>query len=739
MKFRPCFQLFLISLLSCSLLTTACKEQNVQHGTGQRASLKEKEDQNRNLMEQVVSAAEEMERHPDPTYLRNAVGRLNTWLASRPETKGFVPDPELAELSSLFQQLGNELHETGLLLTKFAEPNSTLTEQDGESLLAHCEAVTQLSQGIEAKIPGEVFTTIRTLLAGLAQKLNEANEFQFANKVDTYRSAINQYQFPAWFSLTAAAKAADSFAKLLRTDQREFCPEDADYFKQTVWFRNIAAWAKGSKQDDLEKVKALFDWTVKSIVLSESGVPGPVSRIHQTPWQSILLSQASGMERALVFMELLRQDRLDSFIIRPAHDVPQDFPILVGVRIENNVYLFLPELGIALPGKSGLTLDNGLVWNSVATLAEVQADDSILRYLDLSETETLPLSADSLKEVVAFVPTSPFSHAERMSIVEKEFSGNIYTVLATAWDQQKKRVEALPGISAAVQLWDEYLPIFEQMLFETESQVLLQPYLYTMQEGGNLNPTVQRSSSQADMQDEDEARKSPLRTASNLNRPLWVGKILFFKGELTGENGAAFWLQQGRTSDRKLKESANDLNEKVNTVVSQIAQESAQNGKVLSRQELEQIAQQFVAMEQQNIIMKIYVKTAARFYLGLLSLEAGNLDTALTHLTDANLLSQMNGLWKDGSLYLIGRIHEAQDDFTHAASIYRAAQGPLNYGTRLRGKWLASLAAPAADATPEPAAEPEPDPVPDAETTPAPEADADSPRPDENTPTPENP
>ena len=86
--------------------------------------------------------------------------------------------------------------------------------------------------------------------------------------------------------------------------------------------------------------------------------------------------------------------------------------------------------------------------------------------------------------------------------------------------------------------------------------------------------------------------------------------------------------------------------------------------------------------------MKVYLKVAARFYLVLISHALGNESAAMDHLKDTALLTQLDGMWKTGALYLLGRIYEEQGDLKQAISIFNHLDGPTGYGTKLRAKWL---------------------------------------------------
>jgi len=689
--------LFLFSGILClSLLTeTGCKKQKRDHEAGQRASVQEREDQNRNLIAQVVLAAEELEKHPDPAFLRNSIGRLNSWLQKRPPSKDFQKDEELVLWKQNCDEFEAALKTVMTLYPLFLDNSDTVpTEEQADQLL---NALDELSAKAQPLLPlGDwALDGFIKMTKELKEKLNSSLEFKFSDKVESFQNAIRSFQIPDEYQFDRMRQAIYDFGQLLTTDQRTFTSSDADYLKQAVWFRNIASWAKGTSQNDLDIIINLFDWSVENIVLDESSTE---NRIHQHPWQTILLGHGTALERAIVFMELLRQQRIDSFILQPASEVPDDFPLLVGVCCEGQVLLFLPQLGLPIPSGDGLQLDKGLKFTKPATLGEAAADDSLLRRLDLSEEQRFPLTSEQLQELIPLVPTNPFVLSERMIQMEQEFSGNVYTVLATSyatWMDHTKNLHLNESkhITAFRHLTYEYISILEQLIIPAESDNMIAPYLFMMKEGGNLEPYIGAAALETNDSGNEGNQKDMLRDNTVLKAPLWIGKILYFKGNLTKENGAAYWFLQGRISERLLKDEASHLPEKL--LAMQQEYQNAymeQNNVACPEEQLQQVVMEMLRQEQQSLMMKYYIKETATFYLSLVSHAAGNYDTALTYLQTPELFAE-ESLWREGARYLLARWTEEKEDYKTAMGIYKSCAGQYSYGALLRGKWLSELAA----------------------------------------------
>ena len=82
----------------------------------------------------------------------------------------------------------------------------------------------------------------------------------------------------------------------------EFSPFDGFGLQEAAWLRDVGLWAKGDGQDDLDRAQSLFDWTVRNIQLE----PDRPNRIPQFPRETLLFGRGTAVERAWVFILLLR-------------------------------------------------------------------------------------------------------------------------------------------------------------------------------------------------------------------------------------------------------------------------------------------------------------------------------------------------------------------------------------------------------------------------------------------------
>ncbi|MBR4832873.1 MAG: hypothetical protein IKU86_00875, partial [Thermoguttaceae bacterium] len=692
------------TLLCCAAANVGCVQTSddaTQRAASQRATQQEREKQNRNLIDQVVRATEEQENYPDPTYLRGALSRLNGWLGTLPTFADFEPDAEFARLADETAALAETARQGAKLVALFADENGAPTEKDANELQTIVDKAASATAALAESLDSDALRRFAAFAAELQAKLASAKEFQFADATETFQTQIRQFPHSPFYNFETLAAGLDEFSRLLRLDARSFAPQDADFLKESVWLRDVYGWAKGKDQNDFAVVCSLFDWTVANVV-STPPLETPAGPIAQLPWQTILIGQGTPFDRALVFIELLRQHRIDAFVVRPNGDVPTDFPLVVGVRLDGETYLFLPEYGLPIPaaGADALVLDGGLRFAKIATLAQVAADDAILRRLDLPE-RPFPATAAQFAETVALVPSTPFLTAERSLAMEREFGGTVSTVLATPFESQKARIAELAGVVRVERLRRANAAILEQIFFPFETETLTRPYSYALAATGNLEVSDGKSdradSLIADDQKIDASTLADATTESTgdgakketVAAPLWKGKILYFKGRFVDEKGAAHWFQQGRVSDRALRQEERQIQAKTETTVAEYVEWARAQGAEPTQEELQAFALQTATALQSELAMKHYVKSASKFYLALLSDAAGHEDAALAHLRDA-VQNRANDVWRVGSVYFLARILERRGETSSAVNLLRST--PTDPGRLLRARWLADLA-----------------------------------------------
>jgi hypothetical protein len=322
--------------------------------------------------------------------------------------------------------------------------------------------------------------------------------------------------------------------------QLDFSRFDGYYLQEAVWMRDVTGWAKGDGLDDLDRAKCLFDWTVRNIQL-ESDHP---ARIPLFPWENLLFGNGTATERAWVFILLARQLGIDAAMLAAEpglKDVKTEKnkadakiekstktrarPWCVAVRIEGNVYLFDPFIGLPIPAPDGVKLDeNGQLTIQPATLKQVLSDEKLLRRLDVDDTHRYGAQTADLKHLVVQLEASPTSLTQRMKLLESRLVGKQKVVLTTQ-----------PTVQA--EHWQKAMP-------EGKCELWLHPF-ETIQRRSHLSgPEVQ-------------ARLVAMLPFYGMaSVPLRRGRVLYLRGQFVGDDSATQFFQMARPSNAELRASS---------------------------------------------------------------------------------------------------------------------------------------------------------------------------------------
>lgn len=595
---------------------------------------------------------------PGGEKLVQAADRLNKWIQDRALDEFWKPNDDLLRLEKKISDTALSARQIvqGLQLLQ----GETVSDENGRPIVA--------SETLEKEVREmtEHLAKIETQLKEVAVDMGISDIAAFVGQVESLRKRLESLKsIPnvGTAHIRALAKQLDKetrqflnvsdalqrFASEMRIEGLFIHPADVDYLKQAVWLRDISNWACGDKQDALEKAKNLFDWTVCNIDLRDQRNPfdlgGGQTQLElrlQYPWQSLILGFGTVWDRAWVFVELLRQQRIDSCFVMttlPARRTEQngqtvDIPEMqavwaVGVLLDDELYLFLPMYGLALPGPKGckFTENGALEYEDIATLSQVLADDSLLRQLDQVGGEKFFLTSEQIQNSSALLAVPAESASMRMKVVESELSGEQNMILYTDSQQQRQKFMKVRGLNS-VELWKyPFRAKFEQILLSRMTTDLMAPFQM-------LNP-------------------------KRNDYPLWSGRILYFKGKIVGQDGAMLHYQQARIPDREI------------------------------------MAYRSQAEFRNNPIQETWLRLIngyATYWLGTASFELDSLDAAKDFFRTLEKNPRQNP-WASATQYMLGRVAEQEKQYDVAARHFeQAIGGTSRNGNRLRAQWIRRLA-----------------------------------------------
>lgn len=582
--------------------------------------------QRRELFSRSIDLLNRLEDHSGDEVLAQVSGHLDQWIEDRAEDPYWQKDEAILQLREVVQDVSQRLDSLAKEIRAVAEvEDGARLQKEARNLATPLREAAEKTRVIGTNLGLVYLLQFQEQLGLLADKLDSPQTSGLVG--DSLRNFVKQV--PAE-SLQKIADLLRGYSDYMDIRRLQFSIADADYLKQAVWLRDVALWASGDQQDDLERTKALFDWVVRNIDMRPSQISDPqsgqsVNAPIQAPWETLLMGSGSRWDRAWLFVSLLRQLRIEASVLGIINEENpgMQLPWLVGVLHEGEIYLFSPGLGMPIPKLGGLSLEEGGGLRfEVATLREAAEEPEVLRQLDLGGGSVYPYSAEQIQEVAALLDLSPPVVSQRMKILEGELSVNHKMVLYIHFEDLRDHFEQDEHVARIRHWWRPYQYKFEDLL--QPDRLLRQLMIFDL-----LHPKT--------------------------NEPvLWKGRLHHFEGNLTGPSSATTYYQDARLPDRLLR--AMEVPEPIRDVFSQ-------------------------------------AKLTAGYWLGLVAAAEENDEVALDFFQDRTLRTQMGGQWLNGALYNIGRIHEANGDHRQAIQSYLLnSEAPDAYGNRLRAKWIAQKA-----------------------------------------------
>jgi hypothetical protein len=428
------------------------------------------------------------------------------------------------------------------------------------------------------------------------------------------------------------AKPLAGLPEMNGLDAMLFTPYDGYALQEAIWLRDLSNWARGSQLEDLVRAENLFDWVVRNIQL----VPGTgrgAEEIPQQPWETLLWGKGRAVDRAWVFVLLLRQQRIDAVVLAlpDAGDAKGERlePWAVGVLVEKDLYLFDPALGLPIPGPAGVKYENKRLVIPPATLAEVVKEPALLRKLDV-EGRAYPVDAERLAKVAALVEASPYCLAARMHLLESRLVGDQQVVLTHRPSETVERLGKVAHLAGS-RLWTWPYEVLARRAKLTEAQW-------------------------------EQLRLAMLPFEVTRGTPLRKGRVMHLKGVFTGAGSATAYYQEARPSARIIV--------------------------ALKRRIAEETDPKTAATERERLEAQLRGRGDATYWLGLVAV-AENQEDRLKVAADYFNLQPLVKAWTDGAAYNLGRIAESLGNAKEAAVIYRTSPAsPDTAGKLLRAKWL---------------------------------------------------
>jgi len=460
--------------------------------------------------------------------------------------------------------------------------------------------------------------------AAYAQVFDRLN--QWSHALATERPAEGGWRLdPLYETLPAELRSGVPVAAL---ESSVFAAdEDVLALRDQRWLSDIASYARGDAIDDLAVAQNLFQWTVRALAISSDPPMVPTQATPGSRWflpgEVLLAGRASSAQRAWVFLELLRHAGLDGVMLAtgsPADGSLQ--PWIPALLSAGEAYLFEPTYGMPVPGPGGV---------GVATARQAAADPAILRGLSLPD-RNYPLQAPDMASLTVLVPAAPINLARRMQMLDERLAGRgrmEITIDASAL--AARGLAALPGKPAAgrTRLWEFPWETLRRRRQEPTIRALLS-------ELAPLSVAL------------EERRQGD--GMARVVRPLYVARLREFRGDMEGAEGAKAAYLTARPSAAAIAEAL----------------------KRSPPAETDAVKRLYEAMKQD-----------ATYWLGVLTLNEGDAETAVDYLGRMTLEASPDGPWSDAARVNLARGLLLLGNRKQAVAMLEADQSPQRFGSRL--------------------------------------------------------
>lgn len=268
-------------------------------------------------------------------------------------------------------------------------------------LLASCTKSDPISSDRDDKPAEECYATMQSAMDNVAP-----TRLGITASMDHAVSRLNDWYLECGKRVDVAVKLKPETHKLLdgilskseleNIKASNFSTRDVRHIRNALLMQQIAKFAPGLSDKELDKAVDIFYYIVRNIELIER----PADSVSLPPFRILLFGRGTAEDRAWIFADVLRQLRIPAVILRPntgeAKKDAEAQPFLVGVLLNERVYLFDTRLGLPIPAAGEKQAKSPLP-RRPATLAEFISTPSIAKELSVGD-KPYPLSGDDLKE-----------------------------------------------------------------------------------------------------------------------------------------------------------------------------------------------------------------------------------------------------------------------------------------------------------------------------------------------------
>ena len=231
-----------------------------------------------------------------------------------------------------------------------------------------------------------------------------------------------------------------------RLQQTTYDLADGTHIRAAYLARAIAFHIADQSDDELDRTVRVFEWVCRNVALAPEDEPLP----PLTFYELLIVGRGRPADRAWVFGDVLKQLRIDSVVLQSKSEGSTPAPIVVGVPLDGEVYLFDPQLGLPIP-RGDESASPRIA--RPATLREIREHPDWLKALAPRSDQPYEPTAEQLASATVQAIASPSGWTPRMWNLEQLLPSASLCVLYDAPEALGDAPGLFARIAAAEPAW----------------------------------------------------------------------------------------------------------------------------------------------------------------------------------------------------------------------------------------------------------------------------------------------
>lgn len=221
----------------------------------------------------------------------------------------------------------------------------------------------------------------------------------------------------------------------------KFIQRDGTFIRDCFWANKTAKLAIGNTESEIDRIVNLFYYVVRNVEL----IPSGRRKVPLVPFDVMVLGRGSVEDRVWIFSELLRQRQIDCVLLTPRGTKASDERwLLVGVLLEDEVYLFDPNLGMPIP--ADLAQPRSAMPRQPLTLKQAQSAGGLLTAIARDSANRFTVTASELAAPQVELICSTAILSARMRQLQQQLSGELTAIVSDPLEDSEDQ----PGLWSRV-------------------------------------------------------------------------------------------------------------------------------------------------------------------------------------------------------------------------------------------------------------------------------------------------